>query len=145
MVGKVTSEGDRALRSDVARKQFNLDGSGITIGVISDSFNAYQGEQADINSGDLPGRSNLNGYDRPVRVLKDQTDFRFVSDEGRAMLQIIHDVAPGARLLFHSSGETETEFAMAVKALERAGAYIIVDNVRFGAWGSFKMEWQHRR
>jgi len=138
MVGKVTSEGDRALRSNVARQQFNLDGSGITIGVISDSFNAYQGEQADINSGDLPGRSNLNGYDRPVRVLKDQTNFRFVSDEGRAMLQIIHDVAPGARLLFHSSGKTETEFAMAVKALERAGADIIVDDIGFSTSGLFQ-------
>ena len=138
MVGKVTSEGDRALRSNVARQQFHLDGSGITVGVISDSFDAYRGEQADINSGDLPGRNNPNGYDRPVRVLKDQTNFRFVSDEGRAMLQIIHDVAPGARLLFHSSGETETEFALAVRALERAGADIIVDDIGFSTSGLFQ-------
>ena len=138
MVGSVTSEGDRALRSNVARQQFNLDGSGITIGVISDSFNAYRGEQADVLSGDLPGRKNPNGYDRAVRVLKDETNFKLVSDEGRAMLQIIHDIAPRARLLFHSSGETETEFAQAIKALERAGANIIVDDIGFSTSGLFQ-------
>lgn len=138
MVGSVTSEGDRALRSNVARQQFNLDGSGITIGVISDSFNAYRGEQADVLSGDLPGRKNPNGYDRAVRVLKDKTNFKLVSDEGRAMLQIIHDIAPGARLLFHSSGETETEFAQAIKALERAGADVIVDDIGFSTSGLFQ-------
>jgi hypothetical protein len=131
MVGIVTSEGDRALRSNVARQQFNIDGSGITIGVISDSFNAYQSADQDIQSGDLPGRKNPNGYDRPVRVLKDQTNFKFVTDEGRAMLQIIHDIAPGAQLLFHRSGGTETEFAQAVQALQRAGANIIVDDIGF--------------
>jgi Ca2+-binding RTX toxin-like protein len=138
MVGQVTSEGDRALRSDVARQQFNLDGSGITIGVISDSFDAYLGETSDISTGDLPGRQNPNGYDRPVRVLKDQTNFKTVTDEGRAMLQIIHDVAPGARLLFHRSGGTETEFAQAVRALERAGADIIVDDVGFATSSLFQ-------
>jgi Ca2+-binding RTX toxin-like protein len=138
MVGKVTSEGDRALRSNVARRDFNLDGAGITIGVISDSFNAYLGEGADISAGDLPGRRNPNGYDRPVRVLKDQTNFKAVTDEGRAMLQIIHDVAPGARLLFHRSGGTETEFAQAVRALERAGADIIVDDVGFSTSSFFQ-------
>jgi Ca2+-binding RTX toxin-like protein len=138
MVGKVTSEGDRALRSDVARQQFNLDGSGITIGVISDSFDAYRGEKTDISSGDLPGRQNPNGYDRPVRVLKDQTNFKTVTDEGRAMLQIIHDVAPGAQLLFHRSGGTETEFAQAVRALERAGADIIIDDIGFSTSSLFQ-------
>ncbi|NJR40508.1 MAG: S8 family serine peptidase, partial [Leptolyngbyaceae cyanobacterium CSU_1_4] len=138
MVGQVTSEGDRALRSDVARQQFNLDGSGVSIGVISDSFNAYQGEQDDVENGDLPGQKNPNGYDRPVQVLKDQTNFKFVSDEGRAMLQIIHDVAPGARLLFHRSGETETDFAQAVQALGRAGADIIVDDIGFSTSAFFQ-------
>jgi Subtilase family/RTX calcium-binding nonapeptide repeat (4 copies) len=138
MVGIVTSEGDRALRSNVARQQFGIDGSGITIGVISDSFNAYQSADEDVQSGDLPGRSNPNGYDRPVRILKDQTNFKAVTDEGRAMLQIIHDVAPGAQLLFHRSGGTETEFAQAVRALERAGADIIVDDVGFSTSSLFQ-------
>jgi len=47
------------------------------------------------------------------------------------MLQIIHDVAPGAKLLFHSFGRTERDFATAVQALTKAGADIIVDDVSF--------------
>jgi subtilisin family serine protease len=138
MVGKVTTEGDRALRSNIARQRFNVDGTGITIGVISDSFNAYGDEITDILSGDLPGRDNPNGYTHPVRILSDATDFRFVSDEGRAMLQIIHDVAPGAKLLFHKSGDTETEFAQAIQALTKAGADIIVDDIGFPTSATFQ-------
>lgn len=131
MVGKVTTEGDRAMRSALAREYFNLDGRGIKIGVISDSFDAFFGAATDVQSGDLPGRQNPNGYTKPVRVLKDNLEIRRVSDEGRAMLQIIHDVAPGAELLFHTSGDTETTFAQAVRALAQAGADVIVDDIGF--------------
>jgi Ca2+-binding RTX toxin-like protein len=130
MVGKITSEGDRAMRSTLARRLFHLDGSGIKIGIISDSFNALKGKAADIAKGDLPGRSNPNGFTKPVRVLKD-TKIGF--DEGRAMTQIIHDVAPGAELLFYRAGDTEREFATGIKALAKAGANIIVDDVFFSS------------
>lgn len=120
------------MRAQVARRNFQLDGRGIKIGVISDSFNQLRGANADIASGDLPGRNNPLGYKRPVRVLK---DWKPGSDEGRAMLQIIADVAPGAELLFHtaygSGGVTERSFSRAVRALARAGANIIVDDVGF--------------
>jgi subtilisin family serine protease len=138
MVGRVTTEGDRAMGSQRARQQFNVDGTGIAIGVISDSFNAYGDAEFDVLDGDLPGRGNPNGYRQPVRVLSDVTDFRFVSDEGRAMLQIIHDVAPGAKLLFHTSGENETQFAQAVQALAEAGADIIVDDIGFPSSATFQ-------
>jgi len=135
MVGKVTSKGDRAMRGQVARRNFHLDGRGIKIGVISDSFNALNGANADIKSGDLPGRGNPFGYSKSVRVLK---DLRSGEDEGRAMSQIISDIAPGAELLFHtafmSNGNiTEQSFAAAVRALARAGADIIVDDIGVNA------------
>ncbi|WP_442941581.1 hypothetical protein [Nostoc sp.] len=47
--------GDHVIRSDIARKLFNVDGSGIKVGIISPSFNALSGLEADIKSGDLPG------------------------------------------------------------------------------------------
>ena len=127
MVGKITSEGDRAVRSNTAREQFHLDGSGIKIGVISDSYNAQIGAAADVLSGDLPGLRNPDGHKKPVRVLQDNLGFR--TDEGRAMLQIIHDVAPGAELLFHSAGNSEASLAEAVRSLVKAGADIIVDDL----------------
>jgi RTX calcium-binding nonapeptide repeat (4 copies)/Subtilase family len=127
MVGKVTSEGDRAMRSDKAREQFHLDGSGIKIGVISNSYNALAGAAADVANGDLPGFRNPDRHKQPVRVLQDNLGFR--TDEGRAMLQIIHDVAPGADLLFHSAAGSEASLAEAVRSLVKAGADIIVDDL----------------
>jgi Ca2+-binding RTX toxin-like protein len=130
MVGKVTTQGDRVMRSDKARRDFHLDGTGITIGVISDSFNAQGGARGDVVSGDLPGRENPNGYRQAVRVLKDVRS-PSATDEGRAMLQIIHDIAPGTRLLFHEGGDNETTFAQAIQALADAGADIIVDDLGY--------------
>nr|RNJ66112.1 MAG: hypothetical protein EDM05_27535 [Leptolyngbya sp. IPPAS B-1204] len=131
MVGKFTTQGDRVMRAQVARRNFHLDGRGIKIGVISDSFNAFRKASRDVAKGELPGRQNPLGYSKSVRVLK---DLRRGSDEGRAMLQIITDIAPGAELLFHTAYQsrkaiTEKSFARAVKALARAGANVIVDDV----------------
>ena len=38
-VGLTDSQGDRAMRSDLARSNFNVDGNGVTVGTLSDSFN----------------------------------------------------------------------------------------------------------
>lgn len=120
------------MRAQVARRNFHLDGRGIKIGVISDSFDAFGDAKVDVASGDLPGKGNPLGYQKPVRVLQ---DLKSGSDEGRAMLQIITDIAPGAELLFHTAdaanGITEQSFSKAVRALARAGADIIVDDVGF--------------
>lgn len=133
MVGKVTSKGDRVMRAQIARRNFSIDGRGIRIGVISDSFNARRQADRDVASGDLPGRGNPFGYRQPIRVLK---DLRSGGDEGRAMMQIISDIAPGATLLFHTAFTpkgrlNEQSFTRAVKQLARAGADIIVDDLGF--------------
>ena len=74
------------------------------IGVISNSYNYKGAAAADVSFGDLPGTGNPNGYTKNVDVLKDiDPSFGTVmSDEGRAMLQIVHDVAPGAELAFYT-------------------------------------------
>jgi subtilisin family serine protease len=131
MVGSVVTEGDRAMRSDEARRLFNLDGRGIKIGVISDSFNSAGLLKSDVRLGELPGRRNPNGYKKSVRILQ---DLHHGSDEGRAMAQIIHDVAPGAKLLFHTGANrfgqvTEATLTAAISALAAAGADIIVDDL----------------
>ncbi len=133
-IGTVTTQGDETINTDWVRQTLtletqNIDGNGIKIGVISDSYNRDSGETQDINSGDLPGVGNPNGYTTPVNILADGTN-PYGKDEGRAMLQIIHDIAPGAELMFHSA-VSKTEMASAVRELEQAGADIIVDDLGF--------------
>jgi hypothetical protein len=160
-VGAVTSQGDFAEHSDIARSANSLDGTGVTVGVLSDSYNCYatfatDGVAAsgaagyasngflataanDVSTGDLPSGVNVleeapcmdgshyNGY-------PDQLPF---GDEGRAMLQIVHDVAPGASLAFYTAENGEADFADGIEKLAAAvgsggaGAKVIADDVGF--------------
>src|SRR3954451_22274648 len=47
------------------------------------------------------------------------------------MLQIVHDLAPGANLAFAGSGATQEEMADNVRALKNAGATVISDDITF--------------
>lgn len=139
MVGKVTTQGDQILKADIARQLFGLDGKGIKIGIISDSFNSLSGLSENVKSGDLPGKANPFGYQQPVNILAD-TDEPLL-DEGRALGQIVHDIAPGAELFFHTFIEEDRDrlfadeetFAKAVSNLVAAGVDIIVEDAIFPA------------
>jgi hypothetical protein len=50
-------------------------------------------------------------------------------DEGTAMLEIVHDLAPGAQLYFASAFVSITDFAQKIRDLRTAGCDIIVDDV----------------
>ncbi|MEM6631945.1 MAG: T9SS type A sorting domain-containing protein [Bacteroidota bacterium] len=126
-IGSVTSQGDASMRSDLIRELRGIDGSGITIGILSDAFNTLGGADAGIASGDLPGPGNPNGFATPVEVL---SEFLSVGiDEGRGMAEIIHDVAPGAELKFYSAFNGYFDFAAGIRALANAGCDIIVDDI----------------
>ena len=144
----VLSQGDSSQTSRDARASFKVtrlnesgalealpvDGSGIKIGVLSNSFNTQPFSGADSRyvtdqkNRDLPGPFNPNRT-TPVDVLEDApfTD----TDEGRAMLQIVHDVAPGAELAFHHGTTTLNKFAEGINALSSAGSQVIVDDITF--------------
>jgi subtilisin family serine protease len=124
-VGNVTSQGDHVMRADTARATFGLDGSGVMVGVLSDSFNCGFGAAGDVASGDLPA----------VTVLQDDCPN---TDEGRAMLQIVHDVAPGASLAFATADGGQAAFASNIRALRDAGATVIVDDVIYLAEPMFQ-------
>ena len=113
--GDVTSEGDSVLRAADARSTFGVDGSGSKIGVISDGVDHLADSVA---SGDLPSFP-------AVDVLQSGR-----GDEGTAILEIIHDLAPGAELAFYSP-TTESDMEFGIGALERAGCNIIVDDLTF--------------
>ncbi|MEB3886860.1 S8 family serine peptidase [Lyngbya sp. CCY1209] len=127
-----TSQGDIAMQADNARRLFDVEGRGISIAVISDSYDRDPSEttaENDILTGDLPGIGNPHGYGTPVNVLREGSLDR-AKDEGRAMLQIIHDIAPAAELMFHGVSSPE-DMAEAIATLTEAGADIIVDDVGF--------------
>jgi subtilisin family serine protease len=126
--GLITSQGDISMQSDIEKNTLGYTGTGVTIGVLSDSYNYLGGASADVLSGDLPGAGNPDGFTNPINVLADDG----TTDEGRAMLQIIHDVAPGASLAFATAYSGQAGFANNITNLRTtAGAKIIVDDVYY--------------
>jgi hypothetical protein len=129
--GVVQSQGDAAQRSNIARSLYGVSGAGVKIGVLSDSYNRLGGAAAGILAGELLGVGNPNGRITPVTVLSDLTSSG--SDEGRAMLEIVHDVAPGAQLYFYSAFNGEVDFANGIRALADAGCKVIIDDITYFA------------
>lgn len=139
--GSVVSEGDGQLFAASARAlNPGVDGSGVTVGILSDSFDqateASDGSGPiatkaadDVKSADLPGVGNECGHTTPVDVLSEENNASEASDEGRAMAQIVHDLAPGANLKFASAFNGELAFADSIGKLVTAGADVIADDV----------------
>jgi len=161
--GPVATQGDYAEAGSVVRADYpTLTGSGVTVGVLSDSFNCYavyaeasshvpvSGNQGyasngftadyatDVSTGALPSgvdvlaepyssvpsaAGDCLAYGAPTRPP--------FSDEGRAMLQIVHAVAPGASLAFYTAEDSEADFATGIGALAAAGATVIADDVGY--------------
>ncbi len=131
--GSRTSEGDTQLAAAGARATFGVDGSGVTVGILSDTYdtagNLPTNEATDIATGDLPGPGNPCGHITPVDDILDPAIGG--GDEGRAMAQIVHDLAPGANMSFESAFLGEIAFAAAIRDLASRGAKVIVDDVGY--------------
>ena len=126
--GLINAQGDRTHRADEVRARYGYAGQGVRIGVISDSYNALGAAPADVASGELPGAGNPVGNTLPVTVLLDDPAG---GDEGRAMLQIVHDIAPKAQLFFATADVSEASFADNIVALRSApyNCDIIIDDI----------------
>ena len=121
--GATVTEGDVTLGAAVARASYRVGGAGITVGVLSDGVSSLK---QSIDAGELPADTT---------VLPGQEG---QGDEGTAMLQIVHDVAPNADLLFATAFESADGFAANIKALRAAGADVIVDDVIYYAESPFQ-------
>lgn len=129
-VGSTTSQADASIRADLARQTFSVDGSGVRVGILSDSYRVLTGgdvEGAGCERSALLGTAQVWG-DLPdrVRLLADAASG---SDEGRAMAELIHDLAPGAELAFHTALGGEAVFAAGIDRLVECGADVIVDDI----------------
>ncbi len=159
----VATQGDYVQRSSLVRSSIpSLTGAGVTVGVLSDSFDCYavyaqpgsgvpvggftgyafNGFTAtaadDEADGALPATVNVLAepftqkptaagnclnYGKP-----DQAPF---TDEGRAMMQVVHAVAPGASLMFFTGDDSEAAFANGILTLAGNGAKVITDDLGY--------------
>jgi len=173
--GVVATQGDFAQDTATLRQDFpNLDGSGVTVGVLSVSYDCYSFYAANQNQSfgsppvPDPPPSGLTGYAQNTYNVDAETDvstgalpappanvnvleeagggstagagcvtafgypFQLpFTDEGRAMLQIVHAVAPSASLAFYTAVNSEADFANGIQALATAGAKVIADDVGY--------------
>jgi hypothetical protein len=107
----VDIEGDTVHQANKARQVYGVDGTGVRIGVLSDSV-------------DYLTNSVVNGF---VTILPGQ-DGMPATGEGTAMLEIIHILAPGAQLFFATAGGGAANFSNNIVQLRAAGCDIIVDD-----------------
>lgn len=112
-VGSQTSQGDTTHQANTVRSTIGTTGNGIKIGVLSNGVASLAASQA---LGDLG----------PVTVLPGQIG---TGDEGTAMLEIVHDLAPGAELYFATANPIIPRFAQNIRDLRAAGCDIIIDDV----------------
>ena len=159
--GSVTSRALRALKVDAIPPGLMLDGTDTTIGILSDSFartSTIRTDQTtpercpDTTSGPakLRGLANQDSEDLPteVQIFNDSAEPESpgdnrceqenppgLSDEGAAMAELVHDIAPQADIAFHTAFISDTSFAEGFEILCRprneggAGATIVVDDV----------------
>lgn len=97
---------------DKFRKAYEVSGTGLRVGIISDGVDGLAGTQA---AGVLP---------EDVHVLAAGK-----GNEGTAMLEILHGIAPDAELYFHEAGSNKLEFNKAIDALLSEGCQIICDDI----------------
>jgi Subtilase family len=151
--GVVALQGDYVQQSALVRASYaGITGTGVTVGVLSDSFDCFavyaapgSGVPASGNEGYAPNGftadyatdQSTGALPAGVDIVQEadcldygaptQTPF---TDEGRAMLQIVHAVAPGAGLSFYSPS-TEADMATGIQALATAGAKVVADDLGF--------------
>src|SRR5437773_5272700 len=117
--GSVTTQGDSILKANLARASLGVDGTGVRVGVISDGVGGLASSQA---SGDL-------GFVDTTTCNIGPGDPQSNGAEGTAMLEIVHDLAPGAELGFGDFDVgTGVQFNAAVNCLA-ANTEVVVDDI----------------
>ena len=127
--GSATSQGDAAHRAPDIRA-LGLTGSGVKVGVLSDGVDSLAARQA---TGDLP--PTCPAGPPCISVLSLQAGS---GDEGTAMLEIVHDLAPSAQLYFATAFNGVASFATNIRALRDAGCTVIIDDVTYFNEGAFQ-------
>jgi hypothetical protein len=115
----IQSEGVPLHNADLAQ-DLGVTGSGVTVGAISNGV---------VSLADAQAREELPA----VTVLMTGS-----GDEGTAMLEIIHDMAPDASLMFHATGSGTAGHVIAVTNLVAAGADVIAEDLAYDTEPAFQ-------
>lgn len=115
--GSAISEGDEALGAAAARERFGVDGSGVRVAVISDGIRGLAAAQ---ERGDAPPLVEALGFG---------SGWLERGAEGTAMIELVHDLAPGAALSFGAVA-TDLDMIAAVRHFAQR-VDVIVDDVGF--------------
>ncbi len=122
--GSQTSQGDTAHAAASTRTSLSINGTGIKVGVLSNGVDSLAARQA---TGDLPP---------VVTIVPGQAG---TGDEGTAMLEIVHDLAPGAQLFYATANGGQATFAANIQTLRNTyGCDVIIDDVTYFAEGAFQ-------
>lgn len=141
-------EGVQSLKADIVRSTYGFDGSGIKVGVISNSFTYISNAEPVIADIDNDGILEVTGTDSQLsgdlpdicELIKDVTELTVdgmtfteaeLDDEGRAMSEVVSDIASGADIAFHTGLFGIADTAQAMVRLAEAGCTVIVDDQGF--------------
>ncbi len=120
--GSVDSQGDLTHRAVTARAATGATGAGVVVGVLSDSLDDNKNSlRSALNSGDLDGN---NSFVLPKQRGRGE-------GEGLAMMEIVHDLAPAAQLVFATGSSGEARMAANIRALAHAGCRVIIDDITY--------------
>ena len=115
--GDALTEGDEALNAGAARSRFDVDGSGVRVAVISDGVVGLPRAQL---AGEAPKLVEARAFGAGDLSR---------GQEGTVMIEIVHDIAPGAAISF-AAVTTDLDHIAAVNYFAQR-VDIIVDDVAF--------------
>ncbi len=119
--GSVNTQGDQIMGAAAFRQATGDTGQGVTVGVISKGAVGLAQSQA---SGDLPANVWIDPNSPGVNTTGEGA-------EGTAMMEIVHDLAPGTSLAF-CGASTTADFLNCLSDLQSMpGAQVIVDDLAF--------------
>ncbi|HEX3897441.1 MAG TPA: hypothetical protein VHW73_14675, partial [Rudaea sp.] len=139
-LGSTFDEGVIQHRVDQINRYYNpiatldYEGEGMSIGFISNSYNAHAANPVsiDVANFDLPGDPGNPVNTQPVVVLQDDLSSTSSDDEGRGMTQIGYKMAPKARLAFATADFGEVGFADNIRALAGIPAFTLDASIQQG-------------
>ena len=123
------SQGDTTHQAIPTRANYAVTGSGIKVGVLSDSIdNGSNALSAAIASGNIDPANTF--------VIPGQAGTG--EGEGLAMCEIVHDLAPGAQIYFATGSAGQPQMAANILALAQAGCKIICDDEAYNNESPFQ-------